>query len=46
MRDVRKKLVSKSKAGNLLGDLGALALDERNPLSPVAYGEVLDLGER
>jgi hypothetical protein len=46
MGDVGKKLVSEPKAGNLLGELGALGLDERNPLFAVAPGEFLDLGER
>jgi len=46
MGDMGKKLVGEPKARNLLGDLGALALDERDPLAAVASGEFLDLGER
>jgi len=46
MADVREELVGEPKARNLLGDLGALALDERDPVSAVAPGEFLDVGQR
>jgi hypothetical protein len=45
MGDVRKELVSEPKARNLLGELGALALDERDPVFAIAPGEFFDLGE-
>ena len=46
VRDVGEKPVGAPKARNLFGDLVALALDEGNPVSAVAFGEFLDFSER
>lgn len=46
MGDVLEELVGAPKVRNLLGDLGTLALDERDSASAVTPGEFLDLGER
>jgi hypothetical protein len=45
MGNVREEPVGKPKAGHLLGKLGALALDEVDPLTAIAPGEFLDLSE-
>jgi hypothetical protein len=46
MSDVREELVSEPKFPDLLGDLHAFALDEGDPVPPVAGSEFLDFGER
>jgi hypothetical protein len=45
MGDVREKLVGEPKARDLLGNPGALALYEGDPVCAVAPGEFLDLSE-
>ncbi len=46
MSDVCKEFVSEPKAGDLLGDLRALALDEGDPVAAVADAEFFDFSER
>jgi hypothetical protein len=45
MSDVRQELIGEPKARNLISDLGALALDEGDPVVAVAAGKLLDVGE-
>ena len=44
--DVREEVVGEPKAGDLLGDLRTLAVDEGVPVPAVADAEFFDLGER
>jgi hypothetical protein len=44
--DVREEVVGEPKAGDLLGDLRTLAVDEGDPVPAVADAEFFDLGER
>src|SRR6185437_9118200 len=44
--DVREEVVGEPKAGDLLGDLRTLGVDEGDPVPAVADAEFFDLGER
>ena len=46
MCDVREEFVGEPKAGDLLGDLRAFALDEGDPVPAVAPAERFDFGQR
>jgi hypothetical protein len=43
---MRKEFIGEPKAGDLLGDLRAFALDEGDPVPAVAPAEFFDFSER
>jgi hypothetical protein len=43
---MREEFIGEPKAGDLLGDLRAFALDEGDPVSAVAPAEFFDFSER
>jgi len=45
IHDVREELVGAPNSSEVFGDLGTLALDESNPVRPVAGTECPDVGE-
>jgi hypothetical protein len=43
--DVGEKLVGQPKVRDLLGNVGALALDERDPVTALTLAELFDLSQ-